>query len=596
MREVASDLGGIVFLEPGDDTTPAYDLLRSRTPASVDTETTGLDPYAPDFRVRLVQFGSAAQAYVFRPHDFPQLARDVFTTRPVFLHNATYDLLSIERELGVPFAESAACAVDTGILSRLLDPRPAGFNAPGHDLKGLCASLFKLDTKDARKEVVAAGRAYKLKKDDVWAGIPDTDETYVRYAGQDVLLTSRLGERLSQRVKREGLGWLATFEHKLAYDLAHLQRKGMAIDVEWINDARARFALDYETHEKRLRDDFGIVKSKTAKSYSAASGALIAKMIGLGAKWDKTTDSGKPSLDAGVLKLLSQHGSREVSELATCVLAAKQAAHYGEGYLAGFLNARGYDGRVHPQINPLAAITGRMSITNPPLQQIPRDEVTLRGSFLPDDGHVLVSADYSQMEWRVAAAISGDPALTAAIMRGDDIHDNTARALFGDGFTKAQRTIAKIAGLAWLYGSGVSTIATQCGVSEAQARKLRARLAAEYKGIAKSSAMLKERVDAGQIVQRSATGRVLHIDRGYAAFNSHVQSPSRDLFAEAVVKLFDAGLGDAMRLVVHDEIILSVPAELAEDAKRVLESCMNTEFRGVPITAEAEIMGERWKK
>lgn len=600
------ELGEVRVMEPGDDLTPALGLLAGRAPLSVDTETTGLGVYLPDFRVRLVQLGTPELAYVLPLEEHPgarAFVREWFgkLDRRVWLHNRTYDLLALERDCGVDFHDGAAKSMDTGILSRLLDPRGKDKGGTGHGLKDLSVALLKADVKDARAEVVRAGRAYKVKAADIWCDIPTWDETYLRYAGQDVLLTSRLAAVLTGRVAEQGLGGLAAFEHLLDYRLAHITRRGMRLDVPYTESVRDRYLGELAGLEAEL-EAYGVTPTASGYRHSAKA-SLVARFQEYGVRWraewytDPSTryPEGQAKLDDDVLQYLATHGG-DVGKLASIVLQAKRAKHYGEGYAGGFLDALGHDGRVHPVVNPLAAATGRMSISDPPLQQIPSDDVEVRGCFTADEGETLLGADFSQVEYRVAAGVCGDEAMREAILNGEDLHANVARTLVGEGWTKQDRQVAKTAGLGRLYGSGVATIARQTGVTEAQAKRAVAAFDTTYPGVRRFAQKMGARIENGQHRFKTVTGRPLIVDRPWAGINYQVQSPARDIMAQGVLNLFDAGLGDALRLVIHDEVVVSVPEADVEEAGRAVEKCLNRTFLGVPITAEAEDLGERWRK
>ena len=139
---------------------------------------------------------------------------------------------------------------------------------------------------------------------------------------------------------------------------------------------------------------------------------------------------------------------------------------------------------LHPVINTLGAQTGRMSISDPPLQQIPRAG-DARSCLRAEPGHALVTADFAQIEFRVAAALADEPTMKANICAGIDLHDVTARRLFGDGFTDAQRGIAKGAGFGRLYGAGAATVALNAGVEIAVAARALSAFDTEYPGIAR---------------------------------------------------------------------------------------------------------------
>ena len=232
-----------------------------------------------------------------------------------------------------------------------------------------------------------------------------------------------------------------------------------------------------------------------------------------------------------------------------------------------------------------------MSITNPALQTLKKSDPLLRGCFVAKEGHVLISADFSQIELRVAAALSGDPALSEPIINGVDAHDDTARRLFGDDFTKEQRQIAKTVNFGSLYGGGAGTLAKQAGIEIEEARSVVTRWKATYQQVARMSHVL-----GGTDTVVNPFGRRIPTDpsRPYANLNYMIQSTARDLFVVAVERIAqEFGVG-ALWLFVHDEIILQVPADEADEVAKQVSDIMHTTFYGIPIDAEAEVLGTRW--
>ena len=551
--------------------------------------------YSKDFKVRLVQAGTATEAFTWQPEHFPELTRAAVTTRPWAGHNSTFDQLALERSCGIPFSATAAFAIDTGIFSRLLDPREKRRGGIGNTLGELVTHYLGLDEKHtSQKALLDAGRTHGLTKDTLWENIPADDPTYLTYAGLDVLQTARLAPVLMTKLKQRGLGWLADWEHRLAYVLTHMTRRGTLLDVPYAEQAKTEFLEQYEQHEARLAE-LGITPTASGRRNSAKA-ALLKRFEQLGVTFTKRTKTGQVALDDDVMQKIAARDD-EAADLARTVLAAKKAWHYGDGYLGGFLAAVGHDGRVHPTINPLAAATGRMSITNPPLQQVPKDEKALRGAFIADPGEVIVSVDFDAVEARVAAAVTRDPTLTKEILAGTDVHAETARQIFGDGFTKEQRDAAKIMFFGgFLYGGGAETVARQAGIPLEIAQPVRARLKKRFPKVQATMDAFTEKLGdrGGSFV--TPTGRHLITDRGYRTLNYMVQGPARDICADAALRMANAGLTDMLRLVVHDEYVLSVPKDQLGDVLPAINDCMNMEFRGIPITASAEVLGERWKK
>ena len=259
--------------------------------------------------------------------------------------------------------------------------------------------------------------------------------------------------------------------------------------------------------------------------------------------------------------------------------------------LRGFLAAADPAGRVHPQVNTLRAKTARMSITNPALQTLKKHDPRLRRCFTADPGHVLISCDFSQVEIRVAAALADDPMLREVILSGADIHDATAALMYGEGFTDEQRTISKRATFGTIYGGGARALASQTGVTEDTARQVIQRWRRTYPQVIAYGRRLAE---LAEVV--TASGRRIPADpaRPYANANYAVQSTARDLLLAAVYTLVTRYQVGGLWLFVHDEIIVQAPEHDAERVRGLLEHAMTSTFRGLPIVADAKILGPSW--
>jgi DNA polymerase-1 len=255
----------------------------------------------------------------------------------------------------------------------------------------------------------------------------------------------------------------------------------------------------------------------------------------------------------------------------------------------GFADA---NGRVHPDYRTLAAHTGRMSVKWPAMQTFKRDDPRLRGCFVAEPGMVLVGCDFKAVEVRVAAALADEPRLIEVIRAGTDIHDNTARLMFGPGWTKPQRTLGKRATFGTIYGGGAPGLAKQTGVTVETARNVVQRFRRAYPRITAFGTAMANRDPV-----RNAARRRIPADpaRTYANSNYAIQSTARDLLVESLYRLCALdGWHPYLWAIIHDEIVLQVPAEQAEDARRALHTAMTTSFRGVPIEADAKVIGSRW--
>lgn len=250
------------------------------------------------------------------------------------------------------------------------------------------------------------------------------------------------------------------------------------------------------------------------------------------------------------------------------------------------------EGRVIPTIHGIGAITGRMSIGRPALQNMPAG---LRGLLLADDGHVLVGCDLDRVEPRIVAAITQDPALIEAVKQ--DVYTELAVAVFGEAVRGdgAKREIAKTSFLALLYGQGVRSLAAGLGIPEAEARKVSQGLLTAYPVMARWMLEVKERASKGLPLE-TVYGRPLPPtpEAPYRAINWIVQGSAADLFKKCTLRVVETLGRDALWLPVHDELTIQVPHGDADSARVALGAAMTTSLMGVLITGTPKIIGTRW--
>ncbi|MGZ0151851.1 DNA polymerase [Kribbella sp. WER1] len=564
----------------------------------LDTETTGLDVYSRGFGVRLVQLGNAREAWVLRADQFRDvIVRTLKQDRHFTLHNAPYDLQVIDRTLGVKIEELGPRCFDTRIFAHLLDPRQRTEGGAGLRLKELSEIYIDPtapDTQDGLNEVFR--KEYKATKETGWALIDIDHPVYERYAGLDPVLSKLLFVELAPLIRDLGLNHLSQFEHHFAMLLAIMQRKGMRLDVDYVHKLKDELREEADRN-KRAAATFGVANVNSTAQVSAA-------LVAMGEDLTETTDSGALKVDKNVLLPLAdldlqweRNNAREPNPLADAVLHAKRAGKWAESYAQAFLDLRDGDDRIHPMIGGLQARTARMSVSKPPLQQLPSSDWKIRRAFISDPGMTIVAADYAQVEMRVLAALSEDAAMIKAIRDGMDIHDAVATGMFGPDFTPRQRKLAKNTGFGEVFGGGAPTLARQAGVTVDVAREAKALFQQGFPGIKRYGKKLQSRAQYGKKEVVTPSGRHLPLDRDrlYSGTNYMVQSTARDLLAQAIVDIFDAGMGDYLLLPVHDELIAQAPQREAEEVIREIGRLMETEdFFGVPIKSDAEVYGNSW--
>jgi DNA polymerase-1 len=248
-----------------------------------------------------------------------------------------------------------------------------------------------------------------------------------------------------------------------------------------------------------------------------------------------------------------------------------------------------------------------MSVTEPALQTLPRDDKIIRGSFIPHPDRVLVSCDLSQVEARLAAHFSQDGGLIEAFRRadedGEDFFCAVAGQIFNEPINKAdlRRQMTKNVVYCSLYGGGVTKMAQTAGVPLVQMQPVKSAFDATYpglQGLIQSITEVGRRTDPPSI--RSPLGRMLVADQGreYTQLcNALIQGHAAEYMKRCAVDMDASGLGDYLRLLIHDEAILEAPVKEAEEVLHLVEQCMTDRERYlVPLTADGKVMSERWQK
>ncbi len=281
----------------------------------------------------------------------------------------------------------------------------------------------------------------------------------------------------------------------------------------------------------------------------------------------------------------------------------------------GFISALGNDGRIHTNFNMTGTATGRLSSSNPNLQNVPaRTEIgsELRSFFVPEPGNVLIDADYSQIELRVLAAISGDEEMKNAFKNGDDIHAVTASRVFRvvpAEVTPQMRSRAKAVNFGIVYGIGQFSLAKTLGISREEAKNYIEAYLEKYSGV---NAYMKKIVEEAKrtgfvstiLGRRRAVPELFEKNHNLVAFgervarNAPIQGSAADIIKIAMVKVFSRLKTSFPRakllLQIHDELIVEAPKEIASEVAEILSEEMENAFQlGVPLVAEASI-GENW--
>jgi DNA polymerase I len=312
-----------------------------------------------------------------------------------------------------------------------------------------------------------------------------------------------------------------------------------------------------------------------------------------------------------VLEELAQH-----NEVPRQVLQYRQLAKLKSNYIDSLPLLADAEGRVHTTFNQVGTATGRLSSTNPNLQNIPiKTELgrEIRAAFIAAPGNVLISADYSQIELRLMAHFSEDPLLVKAFAQGDDIHTLTASEVFGvapEGMDKQTRDRAKAVNFGIVYGISPFGLAQQLGIEQNVARLYIETYFARYSGVRSYIDRLLEETRREQKV-RTLFGRVRPIPdmqsrnanlRGFAertAVNTPLQGTAADLIKIAMIRidqrLHEENFATRMTLQVHDELLFDVPEKEVEQVKQLVRHEMETVIQlKVPVVVDCGV-GPNWR-
>jgi len=272
-------------------------------------------------------------------------------------------------------------------------------------------------------------------------------------------------------------------------------------------------------------------------------------------------------------------------------------------------------GRIHASFQQTVAATGRLSVTDPNLQNIPirtAEGRRIREAFVAEPGNLLLSADYSQIELRILAHLSKDPTLIDTFRRGEDVHDRTSREIFGPLSMMPpdeQRRVSKMVNYALLYGKTAFTLAKDLDVPRKQAEEFIAAYFARYSDVRRFiDETIEKARETGTV--RTLLGRLrrlpdlrspnfpIRAEAERQAMNTPVQGSAADLIKKAMIDLHrelrERKLASRLILQIHDELLLEVPEREAETAKTLVREVMEGALQlDVPLLAEARL-GATW--
>ncbi|HUF26694.1 MAG TPA: DNA polymerase I [Gemmatimonadaceae bacterium] len=542
---------------------------------------------------RLLQTG-AAPIRNLPPLDDPAMAplkallEDPRITKTA--QNAKYDLLVLRRA-GVRLA---GLEFDTMLASYVLDP---GRRSHGLDVLAL---EFLNRTMTTYEELCGKGR-----------GAIPFDQCPVEaardYSCEDADVALRLRAVFEPQLEAHHLSaLLREVEMPLVGVLADMEWLGVTIDLPWFASLKERFQREREAVEKEIYRTAGT-------EFNINSNPQLREILfeKLELPVLKRTPTG-PSTDASVLQELADAGH----DLPILLLEYRELAKLENTYLdtlPSLVHPR--TGRLHTSFNQTVASTGRLSSSDPNLQNIPiRRELgrDIRKGFIPRAGWQFAAADYSQIELRLLAHLSGDPAFVAAFQAGGDIHKQTAAIIFDvpvDEVTKEMRARAKTINFATIYGQGAHALSRQLQITHAEAKAFIERYFERFSGVRQYlDSMVAFAREHGYV--QTVFGRRRYIpelrDRNFnirafgerTAANSPIQGSAADLIKIAMIRIADAlrerAMRSAMLLQVHDELVFESPPEELEALTTLVRHEMeHAATLSVPLVVDLGI-GANW--
>lgn len=436
-------------------------------------------------------------------------------------------------------------------------------------------------------------------------------EKITEYAAEDADITLQLKEALFPMLKEKEVERVFyEVENPLVKVLMNMEYEGIRVDVDFLNIYSKQLEIDAKEAEEKVYSSSGL-------RFNLASPKQLGEVLFDHLKLDpkaKKTKTGQYATGEDVLLKLA-HTSPIVEDILTFRELTKLKSTYVDS-LPLLINRK--TGRVHTTYGQAVAVTGRLASNNPNLQNIPvRTERgrEIRKAFIPrDENHVLVSADYSQIELRIVAAISGDPAMCEAFIQGKDIHTATAAKVYKideKDVTKEMRYKAKSVNFGIIYGQGAFGLADNLGISRTEAKEIIDNYKREFSGIQKymddTINFARENGYVETLMGRKRWLRDINSSnftvRGFAernAINSPIQGTAADMIKLAMIKthaaLQNSKFKSKMILQVHDELVFDVLKDEVDEIKQLILDCMQTAMpltHGVPVIAEAGT-GTNW--
>lgn len=587
-----------------DDLESLIETAKSKKMISIDTETTGINPLAADLVGISAAFDEKKAYYIPVGHSYlgmpRQLDKDKVMSmlRPVlenseirkYGQNIKYDLLMLKRS----GAELKGVYFDSMIASYCLNP-----SKNSHGLKSMMLADFGMRMTEIEDLIGKGAKQTTMDKIEIEKAAP--------YAGADAAAVMLVSKIFEGELKQRGLEKLFyDIEMPLVGILAGMEHNGIKADTGYVRELIKKF----EEEISRLQAEIFELAGEEFNPNSTKQLAVIL-FEKLKLPFLRKTKTGYSTDEETLQTLSGQH------ELPAKILEYRELQKLKSTYLESMLELSDSGGRVHTSFNQAVTATGRLSSSEPNLQNIPiKSEYgrMIRKCFIAEKGYTLLSSDYSQIDLRSLAHITGDDVLKKAFQEGRDIHTATAMEVFGvqaSGVTPELRRIAKTINFGIIYGMSAFSLSQQLSIPPQQAKEYIENYFKRYSGVKKWMDEIIEFAKANGFV-KTVAGRIRYLPdinskngqiRGFSermALNTPVQGTSADIIKIAMIDidkhLKSSGSGARMLLQVHDELLFEVPdgemREVPSKLKYLMENAMKLD---VPTVVEVKA-GANWNE
>ena len=471
-----------------------------------------------------------------------------------------------------------------------------------HNLDALAE--YYLNTSTIKYEDVVGKGVKKYKN---FSEVPIKEAT--NYAAEDADLTLQLFEKLSEIIDKSSINLLKTIDYPLLFVLLEMEQKGALIDTSRLNELSKHFGAKLLNLVKKIHEASGSVFNVDSPKQLSE---ILFEKLKIDTKGLKKTSTGYYSTSESVLQKLS-----EENNIVKDILEYRSLAKLKSTYTDKIAEICDQNSRVHTSYHQAVTSTGRLSSSDPNLQNIPirtKEGITIREAFIAPANKKILAMDYSQIELRLMAHYSQDPIMLNSFKKNEDIHKRTACEIFGTELSEVDdemRRRAKTINFGLLYGMSAFGLSNQLGVSRAEADIFLTNYFERYSAVKKFMNNTVEKSKKSKYVE-TLYGRKIHVPNitasNYmvrqaaerAAINGPLQGSAADIIKIAMIKIDEWINLNApeikMILQVHDELIYEVPDEFSEnDLMPILDLMENTTEIDVPLIVEYGF-GANWRE